>query len=428
MKKIFSLLLASTLFSLVSFSQDIPDKIYMPNIHTAMLYQAGNFYGYPTINLGAVGAAELHFDDFDANVKTYTYSFELCNADWQPVDLSPFDYLKGYTQNNITQYFVSSIAKTKYVHYTVMLPENVCLPTKSGNYLVKVFLNGNQDQLAFTKRLLIVNNSIPIAIQILQPFNPDFFKTGQKVQFSIDVSRINMQNPLQQLKIVVLQNYRWDNAISGMQPQFMRQNIYEYNGEQDCIFPAGKEYSFLDLRSFLFNGNRIRHIDESTVPYTVTAMPDFERTQTRYLYYIDRDGFYETSTTDGTNPFYQGDYAYVHFTFVPDSRAAYPNKNVYIAGQMTSYATDETTKMNYNQDSGYYEKTLLLKQGYYTYTYTTRDAGDATAPPDQALTEGNYWETENNYTVLVYYRSFSDRADELVGSTTINSLTSRQVH
>jgi hypothetical protein len=425
MKKIFAIILAACFLFLVSAAQDVPDKIYVPNIHTVMLYQAGNFYGYPIINLGTVGTTELDFDDLDTYVKNYTYSYELCNADWQPVDLSPFDYIKGFTQNNITTYTVSSIAKTKYVHYQVMLPESNCMPYKSGNYLVKVFLNGNPDNVVFTKRLLIVNNIIPSAIKIEQPFNQDLYKTSQKVQFTIDVSRLTMQNPLQQLKIVVLQNYRWDNALSGMQPQFMRQNQYEYNGEQDCIFPAGKEFRFLDLRSFIFNGLRIKNIDETVVPYNITAAPDIERTQVRYLNYADRDGFYEISTTDNTNALYQGDYANVHFTFVPDGRMPYPNKNVYIIGQMTNYALDNSTQMTFNTDSGFYEKTLLLKQGYYTYTYTSRDADNAAALPDAALTDGNYWETENNYTVLVYYRSFSDRADELVGSTTVNSLTSR---
>jgi hypothetical protein len=425
MKKFFAIILVSCFLFFVSSAQDIPDKIYVPNIHTVMLYQAGNFYGYPIINLGAVGATELDFDDFDNRVKNYSYTFVLCNADWQPVDLSPFDFIKGYSQNNITRYNVSSIAKTKYIHYTVMLPESNCLPSKSGNYLVKVFLNGNPDNVVFTKRLLIVNNTIPAGIKILQPFNQDLFKTSQKVQFTIDVSRLNIQDPLQQIKVVVLQNYRWDNALSGMQPQFMRGSSYEYNGEQDCIFPAGKEFRFLDMRNFLFDGLRIKNIDENVIPFNVTVMPDIERTQVRFLTYADRDGFYEVSTTDNSNALYQGDYANVHFTFVPDSRTAYPNKNIYIVGQMTNYALDNSTQMQFNADSGFYEKTLLLKQGYYTYTYTARDADNPAALPDAALTDGNYWETENNYTVLVYYRSFSDRADQLVCSTTVNSLTSR---
>ena len=69
---------------------------------------------------------------------------------------------------------------------------------------------------------------------------------------------------------------------------------------------------------------------------------------------------------------------------------------------------------------------MLIKQGYYPYIYTTKDIVNPAAPPEMAQTEGNYWETENDYTILVYYTSLSYRRDELVGYTTINSKANTQ--
>ncbi|MGI8951701.1 MAG: DUF5103 domain-containing protein [Chitinophagaceae bacterium] len=409
----------------ISFAQSEPDKIYMPNIHTPQLFLQGNQYGYPIISVGSIAALELHFDDFDGYVKNYNYTFQLCNADWTEVNLSPFDYLKGFTQNRLSQYRVSSVAKVKYVHYQALLPEQSSVPIKSGNYLLKVFLNGDTSQLAFTKRVLIVNNIVTIGASIQQPFNQEFFKTHQKVQFSIDVSKLNLLNQQQQLKVVVLQNYRWDNAVKNMQPEFMRGNMYEYNGERDFLFPAGKEYRWVDLRSFRFQSERVKNVDMKTVPFDVELFPDGERTQERYLYYPDRNGFYEISSTDLINPWWQGDYANVHFSFVPKNNIPYPDKNVYIIGQFTNYFYNDSTKLDYNATKGIYEKTLLLKQGYYTYTYATKDIKNLNAISSVENTDGNTWETENNYTILVYYRSFSDRSDGLVGIVTINSRTSR---
>ncbi len=413
------------LFAINVFAQRQPDKIYMQNIHTVQLFLAGNQFGYPIIQPGAIGATELHFDDLDGTVKSYSYTYQLCNADWKPVDLSPFDYLQGFTQNRISQYRASSIASVRYIHYQAMLPEKNCVPKLTGNYLLKVFLNGDTSKLAFTKRLLIVENIIPIAGQILQPFNTELFKTHQKVQFSIDKSKLNVLNPLQQLKVVVLQNYRWDNAVTGAQPAFMRQNMFEYNGEKDFVFPAGKEYRWIDLRSFRFLSDRIKSANREVTPVEIMVAPDGERNNQRYIWYEDLNGFYQVTGTDVSNPFQQGDYGRVHFLYIPPNNQPYAGKDLYIMGQMTGYEYNDSTRLTFNASLGVYETSLLLKQGYYTYTFGTKDAGSPKAHVSVANTDGNYWETENNYTILVYYRAFNDRADELVGAYTINSRSSR---
>ena len=371
-------------FAINLFAQRQPDKIYMQNIHTVQLFLTGNQLGYPIIQPGVVSATELHFDDLDGTVKNYSYTYQLCNADWQPVDLSPFDYLDGFTQNRITQYRASSIASVRYIHYQALLPERNCMPKLSGNYLLKVFLNGDTSKLAFTKRLMVVNNVVSVAAQIQQPFNTELFKTHQKVQFSIDKTKLNVLNPMQQIKVVVLQNYRWDNAVTGAQPAFMRQNVFEYNGEKDFLFPAGKEYRWVDLRSFRFLSDRIKSANREVTPVEIQVAPDGDR-----------------------------------------NNQPYEGKDLYIMGQMTGYNYNDSTRLHFNANLGVYEATLLLKQGYYTYLFGTKDINNAKAPINLATTEGNYWETENNYTILVYYRSFSDRADELVGAYTINSRASR---
>ena len=422
MKKIF---LLYTLFLFVNncFAQREPDKVYMPNIHGVKLFKGGDQSSYPIITVDAVMAMELHFDDLDATVKNYNYCYQLCNADWQPVDLSPFDYITGFSNGRLNQYRSSSIAKTKYIHYQALLPEQSCMPKMGGNYLLKIYLNGDTSKLAFTKRVLVLNNTVPIGAKITQPFNTQLFRTHQKVQFSIDKSKLNIINQQQQLKVVVLQNYRWGTAVTGIQPLFMRGNLYEYNGEQDCIFPAGKEYRWADLRSFRFLSERVDSSNLDTKPFTVWLKPDAERTKFPYLFYVDMNGFYDVSARDVNNAWWQGDYANVHFTFKPVDNQPFANKNVYLIGEMADTCHNNECLLNYNADKGIYETTLLLKQGYYSYNYITKDIDSRTKKLKSTTdeTEGNYWGTENNYTILVYYRSLAARSDELVGAVTINT-------
>lgn len=404
------------------FTQDMPDHIYMPEIHSVKLFQQGNQSSMAMIALNSQDLLELHFDDLSGVVKNYYYSFELCNADWTKADINVFDYIKGFTQNRLDQYRFSTIATSKYVHYEVLLPEKSCLPVKSGNYLLKVFLDADDTKLAFTKRMMIVDKRVNINARLQQPFDTELMRTHQKLQFTVNTLQLNLLSP-QQGKVVILQNNRWDNAITDIQPSFIRGNVLEYSGEQDCLFAAGKEYRWADLQSFRFLSDRIDKIEHNRDQPDIFIKPDPERNGLRYLSYRDRNGWEEFNTTESVNPWSQTDYAYVHFSFVPRNNQSFVGKSVYLLGELTANEIGDSSKMYFDTEKGMYTKTLLLKQGYYSYIYVTKDIKNPDAKADLSVTEGNHWETENEYTILFYYRSFSSRYDELIGITSVNSRT-----
>ena len=404
-----------------------PDVTYMPNIQGIKLNIQGNQLGYPIISLNSTELLELHFDDMDGRVKNYYYTFQLCNADWTPVDLSTFDYLKGFSQIRLNQYRQSSISQTKYVHYQAIIPDKNCVPTKSGNYMLKVFLDGDQEKLAFTRRVLVYEKLADVGLSITQPYNSELFKTHQKITFQVNKSQLNVVNAVQQVKAVVLQNFRWDNAKLNIPPTFIRNNMMEFNDENTLIFPAGKEYRWADLRSFRLQTDRVAKIDYAPGNNQVYLQQDAERTQQRYVRFIDYNGFYFNESTEVSNPWWQTDYAWVHFTFVPKGNQPFPDKKLFVVGEMNHYNLDDSSAMTYNAAKGIYERTLYLKQGYYSYTYVTRASKSRNNSAETEQTDGNYWETENDYTVLVYYRSLSGRHDELIGVATVNSLGSRRL-
>jgi hypothetical protein len=230
----------------------------------------------------------------------------------------------------------------------------------------------------------------------------------------------------QQIKVVILQNNRWDNAARNIAPTFIRGNMLEFNPEIDAVFPAGKEFRWADLRSFRFQSERVSRVANTNRTIDIFLQPDGERSTQRYINFRDFNGYYSIETTDIQNPWWQSDYATVHFTFVPENNTPYPNKKVFVIGEMNSYNVNDTSAMTYNAEKGVYEKRLFLKQGFYSYTYVTKDARDRNAVALTEQTDGNYWETENDYTILVYYRSLAGRHDELVGIATVNSLLARR--
>jgi hypothetical protein len=419
MKKI--LLFVAVMTATQAYTQ-LPDHIYDPGIHSVKLHKYGDIYSYPIMTLNGADLLELHFDDLDANVKNCYFTYQLCNADWTVSNLQHFDYIKGFQSTRITTYRFSSMAFTKYMHYQATIPDRNSVPTRSGNYLLKVFLNNDTSQVLFTKRFLIVDNRVSIAAQVVKPFNVQLSTTDQRVLIGLNTakSQINTLSP-QDLKVVVLQNNIWPSAVILNRPNIYRGNYYEFNDDA-LAFPAGKEWRWVDLRSLRLMSDRVQKIVDTAKKVEVYVKPDAERRAQIYVYYRDLNGIYTLENSDGNNPFWQSDYANVHFTYIPPGGQAYAGRDLYIFGELTNYSADENSRMTFNPEKGVYEGALFLKQGYYNYTFISMDAREkATNRFSFANTEGNFDITENNYTVLVYYKAFGGRSDELIGYTQVNS-------
>ena len=402
----------------------VPDSVYTPNILSAQLYLKGNQLAYPIISVNGNEQLELSFDDLDGDYKPYYYTFQICNADWTPVEISTFDYIRGFAQNPITDYHYSSVALIRYTHYHVFLPEVSSHITLSGNYMVKVYLNNDTSKIAFTKRLLVVQNAVAISAQILTPMNPQLFQTAQKLQFTVNSKSLSISNPFQQIRVVVLQNNRWDNAIFMGKPSFYSGTNFVYNSDEVPVFPGGNQWRWLDLQSFRFQSDRVAHVDYLPAGCVIFVKPDHERSHSPYYYYQDNNGQFFIQSSDLINPNWQGDYGRVRFVFVPPDNQPLEGRDLYILGAFTNYKLNDNFRMVYNASSGAYEGSALLKMGVYNYCYVTINPNEAGAVPSFELTEGNHLETENNYNILVYYRSMGGRTDQLVGIYSANSMNS----
>jgi len=402
-----------------------PQAVYAPGIVTPQLFMAGNQLGYPILRLNSSDQLELHFDDLGSTAKNYYYTYQLCNADWTPAIVSTFDYIKGFSQVRIADYRFSSIALTHYTHYQAILPDQNCIPIHSGNYLLKVFLDGDTSRLAFTRRFLVTDAKVNIRPAVLQPINYELSRTHQRIQFSVNVNAVNPNNPLDQIKVVVLQNYRWDNSIHDIKPTFYSNNNLEYNNDNEFVFPGGMEWRWVDLQSFRYQSDRIRTVNYGKTSTEIFLRPDPPRGNMPYYLYKDDNGMYYIQTTESINPFYQTDYARVQFLYAPPGNSPYPDKDLYLFGAFTNFACNDSTRMIFNAEKGMYETSLFLKQGFYGYSYVTTDHKDPAGKTSFDLTEGNHLETENDYMILVYYRPLGARADELVGMRKFNSLNAR---
>lgn len=397
-----------------------PDKVYDSSIKTIRVHPMGNALAIPVISLSQMNPLEISFDDLKAKYQNYFYSVELMNADWRSANLSVFDYLQGFNQNRITQYSISSIAIQPYYHYKFTFPNTNCRPTKSGNYIIKVYKDSNPQKVVFTSRFFVVDDQVSILSSIQEPFDGNISKTHQKVQLSVETKKLSFFQP-DQIQVQVIQNYRYNDALRVNAPNFVRGSLLEYNSERDLIFPSGKELRWLDLQSFRLKSDRIVNFEATANGTIVNVKPDFSRATTPYFIFKDVNGQFLISNSESIDSDNQNDYATVVFTYVPPNRLPLVGETLYLSGSLTNNVLDETAEMKFNAVTRAYQKSLLLKQGYYSYSYILRDK---TAPDpmfDFNETEGDHWETENAYSIFIYYRPPGARHDHLIGFTTIHS-------
>jgi len=396
------------------------DKVYDSNIKTVLIHPMGNAQGLPIISLSAMTPLMISFDDLKATYQNYYYSVTLLNEDESPSNLNSFDYLQGFNQNRITQFAISSISIQSYYHYQFNFPNENCQPKQSGNYVLTVYKDANPKNIVFTRRFFVVEEQASILPKIQEPFDGNISRTHQKLQCIIDTKKLNYLQP-DQLTVKVIQNYRYDDARVIHQPTFVRGNLLEYNNETDFIFPAGKEARWLDIQSLRLQSDRVQKLEPTSSGTNVYVKPDISRAESIYFNFKDLNGNFLIDNSESLNSDVQNDYATVYFTYIPPNRLPYVGQYLYLEGALTNNVLETGSEMQFDASKGVYQKKLLLKQGYYSYNYVLRDKMSPDPLQDFSQTEGDHWETENNYTILVYYRPPGARHDQIIGWVTANS-------
>ncbi len=411
------------LASFAGFSQDeglrYYDYIYKDNIKSVRFHIDGLFTSYPIIDLGSNSALILNFDDIDADVKNYTYTIVHCDAKWQPSNLSEMEYIDGFVEDRLESYQFSFKTVTPYTHYRLFLPNQNQTFTKSGNYLLKVYEDEREKTLAITRRFVVVDPLVRITPQMVRPNAVNKMRTHQELDFVVDFERLNIRSPQQEIRAVVMQNGRWDNAITDLPPLFFRGTQLMFDYQDRVIFPAGKEFRFLDLRSLRFRSEGIAEIQQHDGSFDVTMLKDEKRFNQVFLNRRDLNGQFVIESLDQQDFFLSGNYANVLLTLY--SPEPFYDYDVYLFGELTNWRLDERYKMVYNNLVNGYVCKVLLKQGYYDYAYAVAPHNAKEKIANLSEIEGDWYETENQYTILIYYRPFGERYDQVIGAVTVSS-------
>lgn len=394
------------------------DFIYQQGIKTVLLTPPDFSISSPIIRLNTEDKLLLTFDDLDADVKDYAYTFVHCNANWTPSNLLYSQFMSGLPDDRITDYSFSFNTLQPFTHFRLLFPQSSMQPFVSGNFLLKVFRDGDQKNLVLTKRFMVVDSKVVIEAAVHRASVIEDRYAKQKIDFSVFYDNYKIDNPFADVNVVLMQNDRWDNAITALKPLFLRNTQLDYTYETGNDFNGGNEYRTFDIRSLRFLSERIAKINTDSVSTHVYVQEDESRSYSRYVTEFDLNGYYTIKTYDGKSDELESDYSHVHFALPFDIQRT--DGNFYVFGKLSDNRCTPENKMTYNAEKSIYEATLYLKQGYYNYIYVFLP--DDSNTPDETLTEGNHSETENDYTILVYHRPTASRYDQLVGIKKLNSV------
>ncbi len=396
MKKRTLYLLISLLTSTLAFSQS--------NIKSIQLKPLGKNNFSTIIPLGKT--LTLSFDDLEANQKEYSYKIEHMTFDWKPSDISSNEYIEGFAQNSILEYENSFNTLQNYTHYKVQFPNSNIRITKSGNYLVRVL--DENDTTVFTRRFTLYKNQSTVGVSVLRSRNTTMANQQQTVQFTVNYNSNTIRNPSQEIKVAVLQNNIWETAITNLTPQFFRNNqlVYKYYNKSD--FWSGNEYLNFDNKQIRNSTIQISSVEKRDIYHTFLYTQE-PRNNKPYTYFPDINGQFVIRTIEANNSSTESDYAMVHFSLTSEKIF---EKEIYVYGAFNDFSLTQGNKMIYNSVSKKYEVAILLKQGFYNYTFITSDSDDRV---NKHELNGSFHQTENKYTVLVYYKPFGGTYHQVIG-------------
>lgn len=420
---LFTLMTTGLLPAQTDFKGLIYDNhVYADNIKSVQFYIDGFPLDNPIVNINDQNPLVLLFDDLTNEVEDYYYTFIHCDMDWQPSRLSNMEYMDGFAEERINDYEFSFKTLVPYVNYVVSLPNRNQRYTKTGNYLLVVYRKDRDNIPVISRRFVVYDTKLLIDGRLVRPSKVAKIRTHQEIDFTVFRDpKFQINNPMQSLRATVLQNGRWDNAIRDLQPYFIRSNELVFDYQDKIVFPAGKEFRFIDIRSLRFRNFNIAEIAERPDGHDIFMKTDAERGIDAYLKINDANGKFTIENQDRGDSFLSADYADVIFSYKVSDPSF--DKDIYIQGAFNDWELSSDYKMVYNDRINAYVVKVRLKQGYYNYQYVYIDPTTAAPEPDISQSEGHWHETENDYDILLYYRPFGARYDQIIGHLKINSLT-----
>lgn len=424
-KKAFPVFILYIMISLISFAEEKNDEnyyqnvVYKEDIKSVQLFLLEDELSNPVLTLDSETPLVLKFDDLSGEVKDYSYTFIHCDADWNESIIMQNEYLDGFAENPLDDYEYSKNTTVSYINYYLSIPNEDVSFNYSGNYALVIFEDNDRGKRVLVKRFQVLEPLADIEANIKKATFDAFNGSNQELDFEVYMNQLVIHDANKEVKVVLTQNNRWDNAIRNLKPRYIKDHSLTYDYNKENVFPGGNEFRWFDIRSIKNKGENVESIKFFRPYYHASLVTDKLRSNERYSSYKEMNGNFAIESNDFQRENYdtECDYVLVHFTLPLPNQLVGGSVNVF--GAFTNWNANKSNEMTWDKLYKRYELTMLLKQGYYNYEYVYVPAGLTVA--DAGNLEGDFYDTENDYQIYVYYRKMGDLYDRLVGFQELNS-------
>ena len=405
MNKNYIYIFFSFLLYNLSFAQALTEVTPPFNIKTATFVQNGQNV-VPVFRLN--DAFQFQFDDLFGNEANYYYEIAHCDYNWNPSQLVKSEYIQGFDNQLIVDYENSFNALQLYSHYRLPFPNKQTSFRVTGNYMLKIL---NEDrEVVFSRKFILYEDIASVPLQIKRSRDIKNINFMHNLDFSIKSSNLTFINPLQNVKVMLVQNGQLNNTITNIKPQYTLGNDLIYKYDKETQFWGGNEFLYFENKDIRGNANNVNYVESKELYHSHLYINPARANQV-YTYHPDINGNFVVNNFNSQNNEIEADYAWVFF--ILDAPAYFGKGNIYINGMFNNYALGEENKMDFNAKTGKYEKALVIKQGFTNYQYVI---ADKSGKIDHAnAIDGNFYQTLNDYQVIVYYRGMNERYDRVIG-------------
>jgi hypothetical protein len=353
---------------------------------------------------------------FSINREILYYEVTLCDYDWSPVDISPFDYLEGYHENTFDPFSVSINTVIEYMHYRLHLPNNDLSFKMPGNYILTVYRQNEKEKPLLKRRFIVYDNHADINVQ-MDDLKSESSQFNQELNVSVSSSNYGLGDLAGNINLMIMQNNDWLTTKYYNKYNTSYEGSIEFNTPGQIVYSGMNEFRFFDMKSLKFISERVLRNEYRAPNYHVILKDDQLRGDKPYFTREDLNGLFFIDNTDTDyEEILDAEYIWVHFSL--DTKVPLP-ADIYIEGALTDWSLD-SNYMIFNPEKGVYEKELLLKQGLYNYRYVMQEYDRK--KKDYYLTEGEFYQTTNNYLAVLYYRKIGELYYSPIGiaSKTVN--------
>ena len=389
-------------------------EIFSERIASLQVTPADDWLSLPIITLGGSIPILIDFDDLTHEYNRYVYRVEHCEADWTTSeDIFTSDFIDGFADGQPIEDLEESLnTNVLYTHYRLQIPNSRCRLKMSGNYRLTIYDENHSDEPMMSICFMVVEPLMGLQLNVTTNTDIDINNSHQQVEMQLSYGRLNVTDPERQIKTVVMQNSRWDNAILNPKPQFTMNDGLRWSHNRDLIFPAGNEYRKFEMLDATHTTMGIENIDWDGSAYHAYLWADEPRPS--YVYDEDANGAFLIRNTDNYEVDRTCEYLLTHFRLLSPEL----DGTVYLNGLWTHDQFNEKYQMEYNREEHCYDAVIPLKQGYYSYQYLLMTPDGVLRP---VPSEGSFFQTENQYEGLVYYRGVGERTDRLVAYSKVKT-------